>query len=168
MLAQNNNLDSNSKMIATKYRYLDPSMVGVLDLNVSSNSDIGMSGSFVPWVKLYDGFFFTPEHQPCQNRYEFERRLQEEDGFKRFTMPIDSFEKYIEALNNGEKFRDLLKPEPILIVEKTQEELDRKTRRQQEELARLAENMEVNGDGQEIQRFQPRRRGRPPKHRPLS
>lgn len=31
--------ESNSKMIAAKYRYLHPSMIGKLDLNVSSNSD---------------------------------------------------------------------------------------------------------------------------------
>ena len=43
--------ESNSKMIATKYRYLHPSMVGVVDLNVSSNSDVGMSGSFVPYAE---------------------------------------------------------------------------------------------------------------------
>lgn len=105
-------------------------MVGVLDLNVSSNSDIGMSGSFVPWAKLYDGFFFTPEHQPCANRFNMEKSLQDEDGFRRFTIPLDSFENYIKLLNNGDKFKDLLKPEKIEIVEKTPEELARKSRRQ--------------------------------------
>ena len=65
--------EGNNKMIAVKYRYLDPSMVGVLDLNVSSNSDIGMSGSFVPFVNLYDGYFFTEERQPCKKRYDFEQ-----------------------------------------------------------------------------------------------
>lgn len=35
--------ESNSKMIAAKYRYLHPSMIGVVDLNVSSNSDKMMS-----------------------------------------------------------------------------------------------------------------------------
>ena len=109
-------------MIAVKYRYLDPSMVGVLDLNVSSNSDIGMSGSFVPFVKLYDGYFFTPEHQPCQNRYLFEKALAEE-GLRTFPFPLNSFEDYIKLLENGDKFKELLKPEKIEIVEKTQEEI---------------------------------------------
>lgn len=114
--------EGNNKSIAVKYRYLDPSMVGVLDLNVSSNSDIGMSGSFVPFVKLYDGFFFTPEHQPCQNRYLFEKALEEE-GLRRFPVPINSFEEYIKYLDDGDKFRELLQPEKIVIVEKTPDEI---------------------------------------------
>lgn len=115
-------MDANQKMIAVKYRYLDPSMVGILDLNVSSNSDIGMSGSFVPFVKLYDGFFFTPEHQPCARRYEFEKALDEE-GFRLFPFPINGFEDYIKLLEDGDKFKDLLKPEKIEIVEKTADDI---------------------------------------------
>lgn len=109
--------DGNSKMISVKYRYLDPSMIGVLDLNVSSNSDVGMSGSFTPYTKLYDGFFFTPEHQPCENRYLFDKELKEA-GLASVPYPVDSFENYIAALEDGDKFVDLLKPEPIEIVEK--------------------------------------------------
>jgi hypothetical protein len=33
--------ENSSKMIAAKYRYLHPSMVGVIDLNNSSTSDTG-------------------------------------------------------------------------------------------------------------------------------
>ena len=117
-------------MIAVKYRYLDPSMVGVLDLNVSSNSDIGMSGSFVPFVKLYDGYFFTPEHQPCENRYKFEKALEEE-GLRVFPIPVSSFEEYIKILDNGDKFKELLQPEKIQIVEKTPDEI-RMTRAKKE------------------------------------
>lgn len=121
--------EANNKMISVKYRYLDPSFVGRVDLNVSSNSDIGMSGSFTPFVKLYDGFYFTPEHQPCVNRYNFEKKLQEEDGFTRFKIPLDSFDKYLEIIGNEEKFKRLLSPLKIEIVEKTPEELERKSRR---------------------------------------
>ena len=104
-------------MIAVKYRYIDPSMVGVLDLNVSSNSDIGMSGSFVPFVELYDGFFFTPEHQPCENRYKFEKSLYD-NGYRKYEIPIDSFDKYVSYLESGDKFKELLKPYKIEIIEK--------------------------------------------------
>lgn len=117
--------EGNNKMIAVKYRYLDPSMVGILDLNVSSNSDIGMSGSFVPFVKLYDGFFFTPEHQPCQNRYLFEKSLQEE-GLRAFPIKLNDFEDYLKLLEDGDKFKELLKPEKILIVEKTADEIKKR------------------------------------------
>lgn len=44
--------ESSSKMISAKYRYLHPSMVGKLDLNVSSNSDrYTMSGYIVIYIK---------------------------------------------------------------------------------------------------------------------
>lgn len=109
--------EGNNKKIAVKYRYLDPSMIGVLDLNVSSNSDIGMTGSFTPFVELYDGFFFTPEKQPCQNRYLFEKALNDE-GFRLFPAPVNTFEDYIKLLENGDKFKELLQPEKIVIVEK--------------------------------------------------
>lgn len=62
--------ETSSKMISAKYRYLHPSQLGILDLNVSSNSDPGMSGSFVPFVKLYDGFFFNPNPDPCNAEYD--------------------------------------------------------------------------------------------------
>lgn len=123
-------------MIAAKYRYIDPSMLGVLDLNVSSNSDIGMSGSFVPFVKLYDGFFFTPESQPCKRRYEFEKALNA-SGFRTFTIPVNSFEDYLKLLENGDKFKELLQPERIEIIEKTPDEI--RTRRKRIEVPNAAE-----------------------------
>lgn len=98
-------------------------------MNVSSNSDIGMSGSFTPFVKLHDGFFFNPDHQPCENRYLMEKELQDEDHFTRFKIPINSFEDYLKILNNGDRFKELLKPSKIEIIEKTPEELERKSRR---------------------------------------
>lgn len=115
--------DNNNKMIAVKYRFLDPSMIGVLDLNVSSNSDIGMSGSFTPFVKLYDGYFFTPEHQPCQNRWIFEKNMIAE-GVREDTH-IDTFDDYIKQVEENDPFLEYLKPSLITIREKTPEELKR-------------------------------------------
>lgn len=62
--------ENSSKMISAKYRYLHPSHLGVLDLNVSSNSDPGMSGSFVPFVKLY-GLFFNPNPDPHDGEFHY-------------------------------------------------------------------------------------------------
>ena len=107
--------DGNNKKIATKYRYLHPSMAGILDLNTSSNSDIGLSGSFTPFAKLYDKYYFTPEREPCQARYRFEKELDNE-GFRKLN--ASSFEDYIKKLEKHDKFDDLLKYEPIRIVEK--------------------------------------------------
>lgn len=39
------------------YRYIDPSHVGVLDLDTSSTSDPGMSGMVCPMTKIYDNSF---------------------------------------------------------------------------------------------------------------
>ena len=47
---------------------------------MSSNSDPGMSGSFVPFVKLYDRFYFNPEHEPCDAEYNSIKELH--DGLK--------------------------------------------------------------------------------------
>lgn len=69
--------ETSSKMISAKYRYLHPSQMGILDLNVSSNSDPGMSGSFVPFVKLYDGFFFNPNPDPCEAEYDGLKELHD-------------------------------------------------------------------------------------------
>lgn len=70
--------ENSSKMISAKYRYLHPSQLGILDLNVSSNSDPGMSGAFVPFVKLYDSFFFNPDPDPCDAEYQGLKDLYEE------------------------------------------------------------------------------------------
>lgn len=118
--------EGNSKMIAMKYRYLDPSMVGVLDLNVSSNSDVGMSGSFVPFVKLYDGYFFDPDPQPCKNRFHFDLDMQER-GLRTFGLSEKDFDEYIHMLEEGDKFKELLKPYKIKIVEKTPDEIAAKS-----------------------------------------
>lgn len=104
-------------MIAVKYRYLHPSMVGVVDLNVSSNSDVGMSGSFVPYAKLYDRFYFTPEHEPCQSRYHFDKSIHDEYGID-VGVPTDDFDSYVTALENINQYKDALKYEKIEIVEK--------------------------------------------------
>lgn len=109
--------EGNNKMIADKYRYLHPSMVGTIDLFTTSNSDCGMSGAIVPFVELYDGFFFTPEHEPCMARYKFECYVKEELGIDR-KLPLDSFDDYIAYVSDKKAFRKELAYEPIEIIEK--------------------------------------------------
>lgn len=131
--------ETSSKMISAKYRYLHPSQLGILDLNVSSNSDPGMSGSFVPFVKLYDGFFFNPNHDPCEAEYSAVKALHDnlkddKDMLKQFPelkdsfvlkVPgkaletFDDFVKYITKYRTG--YNDELKYLPIEIHEKEDE-----------------------------------------------
>ena len=109
--------DGNSKMIADKYRYLHPSMVGKVDLFTTSNSDCGMSGAIVPFVKLYDKFFFTDKKEPCSARYEFEKALHDEFNINR-KLKLDTFEEYIECMERKTSFNKDLMNEPIVIIEK--------------------------------------------------
>jgi hypothetical protein len=109
--------ESSSKMIAAKYRYLSPSMVGVQDIFTTSNSDCGMSGAFTPFVELYNGFYFTPDSEPCDARYQFDKALVE-DEHKVIEIDVTSFESYTRNLEEKAKFAEDLKYEPIEIVEK--------------------------------------------------
>lgn len=128
--------ENSSKMISAKYRYIHPSQMGILDLNVSSNSDPGMSGSFVPFVKFYDGFFFNPNPDPCNAEYDHMRALHEflknnKDYIKQmpqlkesifYTIPnkaLEDFDAFIKwATKYRKEFEDALKYLPIEIVEK--------------------------------------------------
>lgn len=96
-------------------------MVGTLDLFTTSNSDCGMSGAIVPFVKLYDGFFFTPEREPCRARYLFEVTLKEMFGIDR-KLPLDTFEEYLEYISKHDTFDKDFQYEPITIVEREKPE----------------------------------------------
>lgn len=50
-------LGEDGSSIQPVYRYIDPSHIGILDLDASSNSDPGMSGMICPMAKLYDHSF---------------------------------------------------------------------------------------------------------------
>ncbi len=109
--------EGSARRIATKYRYLHPSMVGILDLTTSSNSDVGMSGSFVPFVKMYDGFYFTPEREPCDARYKFDKEMKE-SGDGEITLDTTDFVTYLEDLKEKDKFLKYLDYKIIEIVER--------------------------------------------------
>jgi hypothetical protein len=109
--------ENSSKKISSKYRQRHPSMVGIIDLNTTSNSDPGMSGSFTPFVQLYDKFYFTPIHEPCEERYNFDRSLVENEH-KKLDVDVSSFNSYIKDLEEKKNFDQYFKPEQIKIVEK--------------------------------------------------
>lgn len=68
--------DGSSKNIMTRMRDVHPSFIGKLDPECTSNSDVGMSGSFVPYVKIYDNFYFTPEREPCYKLFEINSTIK--------------------------------------------------------------------------------------------
>lgn len=58
-------LGEDGAAVQDVYRYVDPSHIGILDLDVSSTSDPGMSGMICPMANVYNGFF--SEYQEPNN-----------------------------------------------------------------------------------------------------
>lgn len=127
-----NSLGENSaKKISKKYRALDISHVGKVDLNTTSNSEPGMAGSFTPFVEIYDGFYFDPNREPYLAQFIFEMSKRSEvevtaDGVEVMKFRDDEVipeyittpEEFIEYLEKNDKFQKQLIYEPIKIVEK--------------------------------------------------
>lgn len=116
--------ENSSKMISQKYRNIHPSFMGSIDINVSSNSDVGMSGAFTPFVKLYNNFYFTPEGEPDQEMYMLAKDHDahyKEIGYDKMQTPEDvsfvNYDEYLEYLKNKARPKRL-DPEVIKIVEK--------------------------------------------------
>lgn len=63
------------------YRYVDPSHLGILDLDASSNSDPGMSGMLCPLTKLYDDHSFSEYSEPNTWRSTYQE-LQNDISFR--------------------------------------------------------------------------------------
>ena len=79
------------------YRYVDPSHIGILDLDSSSGSDPGLSGMICPMAKLYDNSF--SEYQEPNTWKENFRHLEE--AYKKgkevpitFDTPPEPYEYY--------------------------------------------------------------------------
>lgn len=109
--------EGSPNAIADKYRYLHESMVGVIDLFATSNSNYGLSGYFSPYVKTYNGFYFTPEDEPYEARYYFDKALHDEEGIE-VEYDTSSKEAYYADMAEKGLYDDYLKYEPLVIVEK--------------------------------------------------
>ncbi len=117
--------EQSSKMISAKYRNIHPSYMGKVDINVSSNSDVGMSGSFTPFVPLFDRFYFSPDREPCDAGFKLEQAKQEYFNTHDVScncFPIefefDSLDDYIHFVEKYDENFDGLHYEKIEIVEK--------------------------------------------------
>lgn len=58
-------LGENGSSVQTNYRYVDPSHIGILDLDSSTTSDPGMSGTLCPMAEMYGDNFskFEEPHE---------------------------------------------------------------------------------------------------------
>lgn len=124
-----NSLGENAnKKVSIKYRNIHPSFIGKIDCSTTSNSDAGMSGAFVPFVTLYDNFYFREDGEPCDARFkieQFKREFYSSEGGDNQALvtyiPIefDSLEDYINFANENEiGMNNGLNYEKIEIVEK--------------------------------------------------
>ena len=57
-------LGENGTSVQRNYRFVDPSHVGILDLDSSTTSDPGMSGTICPMAKVYPGNSFSEYEEP--------------------------------------------------------------------------------------------------------
>jgi hypothetical protein len=71
-------LGEDGASIQPVYRYVDPSHIGILDLDASSASDPGMSGMIVPMVKLYGPDKSFSEYEEPNTWRESYAKLDEE------------------------------------------------------------------------------------------
>ena len=119
--------EQSSKIISQKYRNIHPSYLGKIDLNVSSNSDVGMSGAFTPFMELFDNFYFNPNPEPCDAGYHIHQEIAEyynSDTCQAKGFPVeisfDSLEDYLKFINEYDSSVqfDGLKYAEIKIVEK--------------------------------------------------
>lgn len=67
----------NSNTIKSERRGIDPSMIGVFDINVCGTSDPGTTMLLTPAAKTY-GLYFTDKTEPESFRYEFEKSISSE------------------------------------------------------------------------------------------
>lgn len=122
--------ESSSNRISSKYREIHPSFMGRIDINTSSNSDPGMSGSLTPFAELYEQFYFGKDPEPCDQRFYLEQiktdyyasNNMERIGLEA-EMEFDSLELFMEYLykNEPDVYEEMLKYEKIEIVEKEQQ-----------------------------------------------
>ena len=64
--------NNNENNISTKYRGLDPSYLGKLDINVCGTSDPGTSAILTPFCKT-DGLYFDGNNEPESFKYLFDK-----------------------------------------------------------------------------------------------
>lgn len=88
-------LGENGTNIQMIYRYVDPSHAGILDLDSSTTSDPGMTGTLCPLGKIYEGNSFSEYKEP--NFWEQESRPIQTNFYKEnYREPTDGFEGHPE------------------------------------------------------------------------
>lgn len=66
--------NSNENNIAAKYRGIDPSYIGKIDINVCGTSDPGTSAVLTPFCKT-DGLYFDGARDPEDFMYKYDKDI---------------------------------------------------------------------------------------------
>lgn len=106
--------NNNDKNISIKYRGLDPSYLGRLDINVCGTSDPGTSAILTPFCKTH-GLYFSSENEPEEFKYKFDKEIydyidKESDSYK-INCPTGSIQEYYDYYLNLENNMDNMKVE---------------------------------------------------------
>lgn len=97
--------ESGSSAIPDIYKYVHVSNLGIIDLDSSSPSDPGVSGSVIPLLKLYDNDYFTDFQEPNTWRDEL-FRMKDEYRKKVNTIQVMEFQHTIlEDSDQAHKLR---------------------------------------------------------------
>ena len=137
-------LGEDGSSVQPIYKYVDPSHIGIIDLDASSNSDPGMSGMICPMTKIYNRNFSEYEEpneweknyapiekknyrkgaelpisfteEPIPFRYEEfrEKIVQEEIEYNKVTCPISSLVDPNYSYGTDQHMAQLITEEPIM------------------------------------------------------
>lgn len=113
--------EGSPNSIANKYRYVHESMVGSIELFATSNSNYGLSGYFTPFVKTYNGYYFTPEGEPCSARYEFDKALHDDEHME-VDYDVSSLDNYFDDMWEKQLYAKEFTYEPLVIIEREEPE----------------------------------------------
>ena len=102
-------LGEDGSSVQPIYRYVDPSHIGILDLDTSSGSDPGMSGMICPMTKIYNHNFSQYE-EPNEWASKY---IPIEEKFKAGTIRPISFDESPDSPQQYISYRDQMVQENI-------------------------------------------------------
>lgn len=101
----------NDNNISVKYRGIDPSYIGIIDINVCGTSDPGSSGVITPFANT-DGLYFDKSYEPEDGIFEMEQEARRHHKkANQDKMVIDVFENCAninEAFDLQSQFTDVM------------------------------------------------------------
>lgn len=93
--------NNNENNISIKYRGIDPSYIGRLDITVCGTSDPGTTAELTPFCKTY-GLYFSPNHEPQDAQYMLDKEIVEkilcDDSCYNITPGIEDADRYYDMI----------------------------------------------------------------------